>query len=451
LKTSTTHGARMRRSALAAAVGVCIGSNAFADDDISALRQQLQQMQARIEQLERDKAQNTTPPPAMAAPPSGDAVAAVPAQALPVTAGATKGSFKLPGSDTSVTIGGYVRGTVVYSDRSSGPANPGDLVLLPQTIPLSTAAFPPAEKDKVKFTAQESRIAIRTSTPSSVGLVTSYIEGDFFGTGGNEVATNSYGFRLRHAWATIGNLGFGQTWSNGVNFAAVPETIDFSPTIGGLGVPRQAGVRWTQPFERGAWSVALENPETYLSGAPTQPDNDQLPDLNAKVSINAAGGTFELLGLVRKLRADQAGVNNNVTGKGLNISGGLPLGAADKIVFSIGHGEGIGRYWGATPADAVVVGNSLQAIKTTGGYVGLRHRWTPSLRSSIDYSVVRMSMPAGAPTTIDRRFTAAHANLFWSVTPNSELAMEYLHADREILSGTRGTLNRLLFSGRVTY
>jgi hypothetical protein len=117
LKTSTTHGARMRRSALAAAVGVCIGSNAFADDDISALRQQLQQMQARIEQLERDKAQNTTPPPAMAAPPSGDAVAAVPAQALPVTAGATKGSFKLPGSDTSVTIGGYVRGTVVYSDR----------------------------------------------------------------------------------------------------------------------------------------------------------------------------------------------------------------------------------------------------------------------------------------------------------------------------------------------
>ena len=41
----------------------------------------------------------------------------------------------------------------------------------------------------------------------------SFIEGDFYG-GGNQSFSNSTSFRLRHAYITYGNWGFGQTWSN---------------------------------------------------------------------------------------------------------------------------------------------------------------------------------------------------------------------------------------------
>ena len=41
-------------------------------------------------------------------------------------ADAEKGSFKLPGSDTSVTLGGYVKLDAIWSDKSAGVDSVGD-------------------------------------------------------------------------------------------------------------------------------------------------------------------------------------------------------------------------------------------------------------------------------------------------------------------------------------
>jgi len=51
-----------------------------------------------------------------------------------VTGGTTKGSFKLPGSNTSVTLGGYVKLDAVFSNPSAGVDTKGDLFLDPTTI-----------------------------------------------------------------------------------------------------------------------------------------------------------------------------------------------------------------------------------------------------------------------------------------------------------------------------
>src|SRR5512133_1983815 len=51
-----------------------------------------------------------------------------------VTAGATKGSFKLPGSNTSVTVGGYVKLDAVFSNPSAGVGSAADLFLQPNAI-----------------------------------------------------------------------------------------------------------------------------------------------------------------------------------------------------------------------------------------------------------------------------------------------------------------------------
>jgi hypothetical protein len=53
-----------------------------------------------------------------------------------VTGGATKGSFKLPGSNTSVTLGGYVKLDAVFSNPSAG-------VDTKDKEPMATSLAPP--------------------------------------------------------------------------------------------------------------------------------------------------------------------------------------------------------------------------------------------------------------------------------------------------------------------
>lgn len=422
---------------VAVIAAMAISGTVLAQDEMTLLRQQMKQLQERLDQLERSNAQRPASKP--------DAP-----ERQAITGGDTPGSFMLPGSNTSVTIGGYVKGSVIYSDRSAGSASPADELLIPSLIPLSNVTFPPAEKGKIKLVGKETRLALRTFTPSALGPVTTYVEADLAGTGGSETATNAYALRMRHAWGSVGNLGFGQTWTNILNPYAVPETLDFAPSIGILGAVRQGQVRWTQPIGMGEWSVALENPETVVAATSPQPDNDKFPDLNAKLSWRVNGGAIQVAGFVRKLRSNVAGMNS-ANGKGITASIGTQLTRTDKVMFGLGYGEGVGRYWGAGFPDAIVVNGRLQAMKTSGGFVGIRHIWTPTLRSSLDYSWVALDLPSGAPATLDKKYASAHANLIWNVTKSAELGIEYLWAKRVIGSGIDGKLNRFIFSAKYAF
>jgi hypothetical protein len=53
-----------------------------------------------------------------------------------LTGGATKGSFKLPGSNTSATLGGYVKPGAIFSDRSAGVASTGDQEYEAGSVPV---------------------------------------------------------------------------------------------------------------------------------------------------------------------------------------------------------------------------------------------------------------------------------------------------------------------------
>jgi hypothetical protein len=178
-----------------------------------------------------------------------------------VTAGATKGSFKLPGSNTSVTLGGYVKLDTVFSNPSAGVGSTADLFLQPNAIAVGPGSAD-NERNQVKFGARESRMFAKTSTPTAWGDLVTYVEGDFYGADGNESVSNSNGLRLRHAYGSLGPLLGGQTWTNFMYVPALPETLDFGGPVGQI-FDRQAQVRWTQPFDAtgsiasGRWSVAL--------------------------------------------------------------------------------------------------------------------------------------------------------------------------------------------------
>jgi hypothetical protein len=162
-----------------------------------------------------------------------------------VTGGSTKGSFKLPGSETSVTLGGYVKLDAIYSDKSAGVGSSADQEYEAGAVPVGPNAGA-NERGQFKLHARQSRFFAKTSTPSTWGELGTYLELDLFGAAGNESVSNSHGLRLRHAYGTLGGLLMGQTWTNFSDIAAYPETVDFGGPAGTI-FARQAQIRWTQP------------------------------------------------------------------------------------------------------------------------------------------------------------------------------------------------------------
>jgi len=172
--------------ALAIAGGRSVVSRAATVDElqqqIDALRRQVLELQAKEQKEGKVKASENA-----------------------VTGGATKGSFKLPGSDTSVTLGGYVKLDAVFSNPSAGVDNAADLQLNASSIATGPAAGD-HERNQVKFGARETRLFVKTNTPTSLGDLDTHVEFDFYGVDGNESVSNSHGLRLRHAYATLGRF-----------------------------------------------------------------------------------------------------------------------------------------------------------------------------------------------------------------------------------------------------
>lgn len=422
----------MKKKIIAVCIGI-LGVGTVSADELSDLRSQVQLLQQRLEKLEIER--KTAP-------------VAAPSSAQAVTAGDVKGSFKLPGSNTSVSIGGYIKAVGIRSDVTA-LNSAGEDLLIPGLIPVGTAV---PTSNKLKLHARESRLAIRTSTPTEYGALTTLIETDFFGSNGTETGTNSHGLRIRHAWASLGNFSAGQYWSNMFNLTALPETIDFAPQQGSLGGVRQTGFRWTSPFTGGSWSVALENPDAYLSlPATTSPDVDTSPDLSAKVHFKAPVGEYEVAGLVRRLKSNTA--VGDATGYGVGFSGVFPLSGGDDFKFQLAYGKGAGRYVGGmgVVVDAATIGTELKPIKTTSGYVGYRHLWQPKLRSTLAYSWINVSNPVGVAGTLLNHFNSSHVNLIWTPVANVDLGIEYIRATRKQENSLSGDLNRIILSGKFAF
>lgn len=379
-----------------------------------------------------------------------------------VTAGATKGSFKLPGSNTSVTLGGYVKLDAVFSNPSAGVDNAGDLQLNPSNIAVGPAAGE-HEHNQVKFGARETRLFAKTSTPTALGDFNTHVEVDFYGADGNESVSNSHGLRLRHAYATLGRFLAGQTWTNFMNPSALPETLDFGGAVGQI-FDRQAQVRWTQPFAAsawhapGQWSLGVENAETVAQvpgGASFRADDDHVPDLTGQVRFDTSRGAFSVHGLVRQLRVDSGAApaaTDQHWGAAVSVAGVVPAVGKDDLRFTASAGNAIGRYSDGFFPDAIVNDQGRLALpRQWGFFAAYRHFWSDTLRSSLVLSMAHESNPATAPGNTNRETHSAHVNLIWSPVANADVGVEYIRADRETQDGLKGHLDRLQASAKYTF
>jgi hypothetical protein len=378
-----------------------------------------------------------------------------------VEAGEFPGSFRIPGTDAAMKIGGQVRLSVV---KTMGPLGVDDKFVT-SSIPIE-GTQEAGKGSRLVYSARPSRLNFDFRAPTAVGSVRAFVEADFAGG-----STNS--FRLRHAYGQWGNFLGGQTWSTFSDPEAEPDGIDFEG-LNAISLFRQTQIRWTKPFrENASLAIAAENPSPDVTGASGV---NQVPDVVARIRFDQPrgglvrivpgtdrSGHVQVAFLGRQIRAEPPDSLNetlSTVGYGANVSGQRYTSwseARDNFTFAVNGGTGIGRYvtdlgtLGGQDAVYDPETRSLEPLTVFASYVGFQHWWREGLRSTWTYGFVNVrNLEIQSPDSLDKthRWTA---NLAWSPILRIDLVLEYLAGTRENKDGKSGFSNQLQIGGTFRF
>jgi hypothetical protein len=344
---------------------------AAATDELSQLRANQQLLQQRLDQLE----QIAQVGPAHPELPPG----------TPSIAGSFPRSFLIPGTDTSIQIGGFVEFdaldnlTAGAKNLASDVAPPDYGVSGTATTPLKgpgpIASTPSTlQNGVVRFSAVNSRVFFETRTPTAFGEALTHVEFDFQGCTANadpcsdmSLSTTPALPRLRTAYGTLGGFMAGQNWVPVFDLEAADETFNASGEAGVFGFARTPqvgyktppqpwmyggtiGVYALQPAEGVATPLGAilvdsaatgscaglttaecgDTADATLLGAPAaaqlaaNPTIEKIPDANLVLNWEQPWGHFQLHGIMQELNLDDGSlVNRSYVGYGGGFSGNV--------------------------------------------------------------------------------------------------------------------------------
>ncbi len=407
-----------------AAVALLSGLPTAKADELTDLRANQELLQHRVDQLAQIPGVYPSGPPAATA-------------GAGIVGGSFPRSFLIPGTDTSIRVGGQIQVNTDYwivgGNPHSTPQSPnaGSTGQL-GAIPLSRSGAPASTGHSIfLITPVFSKLNVETRTPSAWGEARTFIEFDFSGTVAESrrptAISDNLIPRLRYAYGTLGGFLAGQANSNFSDSDSGMEVISTSGLTGNAGVSRIPQLRYTMPLAGwglpGALSVSAETPESEfwspltgtagsdanpaIAGNPTK---SKAPDLTAAWYIPQPWGHVDFSAVLRPALQIKDGlfVDRTYTGYGFNFSGDVKprwFGwDRDYIVWTFTAGDAIGRYIGAqstndtiglvsnysaalsaTAAGAALI--TVKPVRAFGGTVGYQHRWNPNWRSNIGVGI----------------------------------------------------------------
>jgi len=354
--------------------------------------------------------------------------------------------------NTAFSYGGFIKFDAMVTDTSDGAiadGSSGRLFYVPSTIPVVANGAEPDDDPYADFHAQFSRFWFSADHVTEGGSkVKAYIEADMFGGGsnalvGNETSTNTYAVSLRQAYVSWNNWLAGQTWSNFMDVAALPDAVDFVGVTDGTIFVRQAQLRYTS----GPFSVSIENPQTtitpYLSSAARfNSGNNVLPDITGRYVAKGDWGHFSVAGLLRQFKNG----DESAGGASVSVSGKFNLGASDDIRYMVNAGSGIGRYMAFGLGSDVVqdASGDIDALDGYGGFVAWRHVFGPALRGNLMYSAAHFDNdPTITGWGVTERSQSFHANLIYSPIPKLDIGAEIGWGQRSLEDDRKGDLTRI--------
>ncbi len=361
-------------------------------------------------------------------------------------------SFQVPGSQTTLNVGGYAKLDIVYSDVSNGDNSLFNKEFgARQSIPLDNATGE-AEESALVFDAQESRLWVKSSTPTDMGLMKTHIEFDFDTGSSSQVVSNSNGARIRHAYGSLGNFMAGQTWSLFMYLPSLPEINDFGGPVGTMFV-RQGLVRYTVPMGGSTnLQIGLENPETFVAGAI---DDGVFPDIIVRLNSGGGWGKWSAAAMVRQLKIEDDTIpfDEEVTTVSGQLAGVLNVGSKDKLKAVINYGT-LGRYNSlALMQDGFINSDGeIEGLNQTAGYIGYQHFWNDKWRTNLYYGYAKADDPTELQASSQvETATSLHANLMWNASKHTRIGLEYIRGTKEQYDGEEGTLNRIMLSTRFMF
>jgi DcaP outer membrane protein len=250
---------------------------------------------------------------------------------------------------------------------------------------------------------RQSRLGVRSSTPTALGELKTIFEFELFGTGVDSGQTT---FRLRHAWGELGPLGAGQYWSPFTDTDTFPNSLEYwGPT--GLPWYRNVQLRYTAlNTDTSNLMFALVRPgasgDQGVYGDRIELDGIRarfpLPDFAAAYKYTGDWGYVRTAGILRRINWDDTlddafDLSGHATAWGWNVSSNLKAGPNDVLRMAFTVGEGVQNEMNDSPIDIGIANNSDpvrpvvgQAIPIVAYSVFLDHTWNKELTSAIGYS-----------------------------------------------------------------
>jgi DcaP outer membrane protein len=316
---------------------------------------------------------------------------------------------------------------------------------------------------------RQSRLGVRSSTPTEFGDMKTLFEFELLGTGVDQGQTT---FRLRHAYGELGAFGAGQTWTPFMDPDVFPNSIEsWGPT--GMVVFRNVQVRWMPVAGDHNVTVALERPGAsgdagvYADRVALQNIRARfpLPDFSGAYKYSQGWGYARVAALLRLIKWDDVlddavELSGDGVGWGLNFSSSLKAGDSDTVRLQFVVGEGIQNYMNDSPVDVGVVNNFQnrvtpilgKLIPITGIVAFLDHTWSEEVSSTIGYSRQdNDNTDAQAPNAF-RKGQYVLGNLLFYPAPNVMFGGELQWGRRENFSdGFQSDGFKLQFSFRYNF
>jgi len=365
------------------------------------------------------------------------------------------GSLELKTADTVLSLGGRIQMDAYYGWPEGSHSA--------KSIPVTKVA---GENGQLLMNSKESRIWLKTRTPSKYGPIRTLIETDFVGSAGTETNTNSNNLRVRHAFFQVNNWTIGQTNSA---FNAHVTLDNLNIAINDTLV-RQPLIRYGHDGRVYSYYISFEQPETTLldsSGEIITPKDDVIPDIVLRARYYPKWGEAGISLMLRYITQNHASLSDGTKlsnkdsafGVSANISTKVKVYRLNDIRFALHYGEGLGRYlsYGAYADGSIDNKGNIKLHTSYGGNIGYRHHWSKTLRSTLSFSIAKTDNKLAAISdlsklgNVNKKASSSQINLLWTPISNSLVGVEYARATREVESLDSGDIDILLLRFRYDF
>jgi hypothetical protein len=356
-----------------------------------------------------------------------------------------QGTQQTPATETkpSMDIYGFAMLDMGYQGEQNDP-NWYD-VLRPTKLPSFHHEF---GRDNRWFAGvRQSRLGVKTTSPTSLGDLKTTFEFDLFGVGPDAGQTT---FRLRDAFGELSDFGAGQADSPFMDGSTFPNTIEYwGPN--GMVYFKNVQVRYTPLHGDNQVEIALERPgasgDAGIFARRIELQNVQgrfpAPDLSGHYRATRGWGHVQVAGIVRLIRwddvlEDQFDLSGHAWGWGINTTSNLKLGA-DTVHLGVVFGEGVQNYMNDAPIDVGTEPNlgdrRTPVLGKALGLVGLLafydKTWNDHWTSSAGYSRLDIDTSSGQLPNDFKTGQYAVGNLLYLPVSNVMMGGEFQWGRRD--------------------